>query len=54
MRRQLARTVTTGRPSRRSRRTEDFVTTITLSKSDAAGVKSDAVVIGVVKLGGGI
>jgi leucyl aminopeptidase len=30
------------------------VTTITLSKSDAAGVKSDAVVIGVVKLGGGV
>ena len=30
------------------------MTTITLSKSDAAGVKSDAVVIGVVKLGGGV
>jgi len=30
------------------------VTTITLSKSDAAGVKTDAVVIGVVKLGGGV
>jgi leucyl aminopeptidase len=54
MLRQLARTVTTGHLSRRSRRTEDFVTTITLSKSDAAGVKTDAVVIGVVKLGGGV
>ncbi|HET6987844.1 MAG TPA: leucyl aminopeptidase [Kribbella sp.] len=30
------------------------MTTITLSKSDAAGVKTDAVVIGVVKLGGGV
>jgi leucyl aminopeptidase len=30
------------------------VTTITLSKSDAAGVKTDAVVIGVVKLGGAV
>ena len=30
------------------------MSTITLSKSDAAGVKSDAVVIGVVKLGGGV
>ncbi|RZT26900.1 leucyl aminopeptidase [Kribbella sp. VKM Ac-2569] len=30
------------------------MTTITLSKSDAAGVKSDAVVIGVVKLGGAV
>jgi leucyl aminopeptidase len=30
------------------------VSTITLSKSDAAGVKTDAVVIGVVKLGGGV
>ncbi|TCC33571.1 leucyl aminopeptidase [Kribbella sindirgiensis] len=30
------------------------MTTITLSKSDAAGVKSDAVVIGVVKSGGGV
>jgi len=54
MRRQHARTVTTGEPATRSRRTEDFVTTITLSKSDAAGVKTDAVVIGVVKLGGAV
>ncbi|MFG1907803.1 leucyl aminopeptidase [Kribbella sp. NPDC048928] len=30
------------------------MTTITLSKSDAAGVKTDAVVIGVVKLGGAV
>ncbi|MEV5963432.1 leucyl aminopeptidase [Kribbella sp. NPDC051952] len=30
------------------------MSTITLSKSDAAGVKTDAVVIGVVKLGGGV
>jgi len=30
------------------------VSTITLSKSDAAGVKTDAVVIGVVKLGGAV
>ncbi|GAA1615555.1 leucyl aminopeptidase [Kribbella karoonensis] len=30
------------------------MTTITLSKSDAAGVKTDALVIGVVKLGGGV
>ena len=30
------------------------MTTITLSKSDAAGVKTDTLVIGVVKLGGGI
>jgi leucyl aminopeptidase len=30
------------------------VTTITLSKSDAAGVKTDALVIGVVKLGGAV
>jgi leucyl aminopeptidase len=37
-----------------SRRTEDFVSTITLSKSDAAGVKTDVVVFGVVKLGGGV
>jgi hypothetical protein len=52
MRRQHSRTVTAGPLPRRSRRTEDFVTTITLSKSDAAGVKTDAVVIGVVKAGG--
>ncbi|WP_433167758.1 leucyl aminopeptidase [Kribbella sp. CA-247076] len=30
------------------------MSTITLSKSDAAGVKTDAVVIGVVKVGGGV
>jgi leucyl aminopeptidase len=30
------------------------VSTITLSKSDAAGVRTDAVVIGVVKVGGGV
>src|SRR5258705_2719204 len=44
----------TGATVARSRRTEEFVSTITLSKSDAAGVKTDVVVIGVVKLAGGV